>query len=434
MYLREGLGINAQGHLEIGGCDSVELAREFGTPLYVYDEEYLRARCAGFTGALARYAPGGGVAYAGKAFLTTAMAMLMKQCGMWLDCVSLGELYVARRADFPAQRIILHGSNKTRAELETALDMGVGRVVLDSVDELDELEELCSKRGAKQKVFLRVNPGVDAHTHSYIQTARVDSKFGVGADEALAALERALRSPHLELRGIHTHLGSQIFDMEAFDKACGKVAVIMDELRAATGCILPEINMGGGFSVHYTDEDAPVSPEDSVRHLAAALKSAMAAHDYPVPALFIEPGRSIAAEAGVMLYTVGAIKQVPGIRKYVSIDGGLADNPRPALYQSVYESALANRMNDEPLEPVRISGRSCETDTLIDTAMLPAPERGDILAVFTSGAYQYAMASNYNRVPIPAVVLAGKGRAALMVRRQTIEELTQWDEIPGWLR
>ena len=194
MYLREGLAINAQGHLEIGGCDSVELAREFGTPLYVYDEDYLRARCAGFTGALARYAPGGGVAYAGKAFLTTAMAMLMKQCGMWLDCVSLGELYVARRADFSAQRIILHGSNKTRAELETALDMGVGRVVLDSVDELDELEELCSKRGAKQKVFLRVNPGVDAHTHSYIQTARVDSKFASGQpDIRHGSLRQGLR-------------------------------------------------------------------------------------------------------------------------------------------------------------------------------------------------------------------------------------------------
>lgn len=434
MYLRKGLEINAQGHLVIGGCDSVELAREFGTPLYVYDEEYLRGRCAGFTGAIAQYAPGGAAAYAGKAFLTTAMAVLMKQCGMWLDCVSAGELYVARRAEFPAEHIILHGSNKTLAELETALDMGVGRIVLDSAEEIEILAGLCAERGKRQAVFLRVNPGVDAHTHSYIQTARVDSKFGVGADEAPAALRRILALPQLELRGIHTHLGSQIFNLDAFDKGCAKVAALMAELRADTGCVLPEINLGGGFSVHYTDEDAPVSPEESIKHLSAALRTALEPYDYPAPALFVEPGRSIAAEACVMLYGVGTVKVVPGIRKYVSIDGGLADNPRPALYQSVYEAALANRMNDGPLEPVRISGRSCETDTLINEVSLPAPVRGDILAVFTCGAYQYAMASNYNRVPIPAVVLASGGRAELMVRRQTIEEIAGWDEIPAWLK
>ena len=223
MYLRKGLEINAQGHLVIGGCDSVELAREFGTPLYVYDEEYLRGRCAGFTGAIAQYAPGGAAAYAGKAFLTTAMAVLMKQCGMWLDCVSAGELYVARRAEFPAEHIILHGSNKTLAELETALDMGVGHIVLDSAEEIEILAGLCAERGKRQAVFLRVNPGVDAHTHSYIQTARVDSKFGVGADEAPAALRRILALPQLELRGIHTHLGSQIFNLDAFDKGCAAV-------------------------------------------------------------------------------------------------------------------------------------------------------------------------------------------------------------------
>jgi len=256
----------------------------------------------------------------------------------------------------------------------------------------------------------------------------------VGADEAISALKQILAAPELELRGIHVHLGSQIFNLDAYDQGCAKVAGIMDELRRETGCVLPEVNLGGGFSVHYTDEDAPVSPEDSIKHLAAALNAAMAEHDYPVPALFVEPGRCIAAEACVMLYSVGAIKNIPGIRKYVSIDGGLADNPRPALYQSVYEAALANRMNEPATETVRISGRSCETDTLISEVALPAdPKRGDILAVFTSGAYQYAMASNYNRVPIPAVVLVKDGKAAPMVRRQTIEELTAWDEIPAWL-
>lgn len=433
MYLRKGLHINALGHLEIGGCDCVELAHEFGTPLYVYDEDYLRARCSGYTEALKKYAPGGAAAYASKAFLTTAMAVIMKQCGMWLDCVSLGELYVAKKAGFPAEHIIVHGSNKTDIELQTALDMGVGRIVLDSTEEIERLAEMCEEAGKRQMVFLRVNPGVDAHTHSYIQTARVDSKFGVGADEALNALKLILAKPGLELRGIHTHLGSQIFDLNAFDDGCKKVAALMTKLRDATGTVLPEVNLGGGFSVHYTDADAPVEPEESIQHVAAALKSAIAPYDYPVPALFVEPGRSVVAEACVTLYTVGAIKTIPGIRKYVSIDGGLADNPRPALYHAEYEAALANRMNETELEPVRISGRSCETDTLIESVMLPAPKRGDILAVFTSGAYQYAMASNYNRVPIPAVVLAKDGKAALMVRRQTVEELTQYDSVPEWL-
>ena len=433
MYLREGLKVNAEGHLVFGGCDAVELARQFGTPLYVYDEDYIVERCAGFTQALAQYAPGGAAAYAGKAFLTTAMAKLMAKCGMWLDCVSLGELHVAKKAGFPAERIILHGSNKTDAELEAALDMGVGRVALDSVEEIGRLANFSRAAGARQRVFLRVNPGVDAHTHSYIQTARVDSKFGVGFDEALDALKAILAEPALELSGIHVHLGSQIFNMDAFDKACARVAGLMDELRRETGAVLPELNLGGGYSVHYTDADAPVSPADSVAHLTHAIKSALAPYDYPLPALFVEPGRSIAAEACVMLYTVGAIKDIPGIRKYVSIDGGLADNPRPALYQAVYEAALANRMNEPATQTVRISGRSCETDTLIDEVSLPAPKRGDILAVTSCGAYHYAMASNYNRVPIPAVVLVKDGKAALMVRRQTIDELTQWDEVPEWL-
>ena len=324
MYLREGLKVNAEGHLVIGGCDAVELARQFGTPLYVYDEDYIVERCAGFTQALAQYAPGGAAAYAGKAFLTTAMAKLMAKCGMWLDCVSLGELHVAKKAGFPAERIILHGSNKTDAELEAALDMGVGRVALDSVEETGRLANFSRAAGARQRVFLRVNPGVDAHTHSYIQTARVDSKFGVGFDEALDALKAILAEPALELSGIHVHLGSQIFNMDAFDKACARVAGLMDELRRETGAVLPELNLGGGYSVHYTDADAPVSPADSVAHLTHAIKSALAPYDYPLPALFVEPGRSIAAEACVMLYTVGAIKDIPGIRKYVSIDGGLA--------------------------------------------------------------------------------------------------------------
>ena len=434
MYLRKGLRINEAGHLEIGGCDSVELAREYGTPLYVYDEEYLHAQCLGYTEALKKYAPGGVAAYASKAFMTTTMAMLMKQWGMWLDCVSLGELSVARNADFPAEHIILHGSNKTDEELKVAVEMGVGRVVLDNAEEVGRLSSICSALGKRQNVFLRVNPGVDAHTHSYIQTARVDSKFGVGIDEATTVLKAIIADPCLELCGIHSHLGSQIFNLSAFDDGCAKLLTMLSALRASTGVTLPEINLGGGFSVHYTDADAPVAPDESIAHLSTALKAACATHDYPVPRLFIEPGRSIVAESCVALYTIGAIKLIPGIRKYVSIDGGLADNPRPALYQAQYEAALANRMSETTLEPVRISGRSCETDTLIDEVMLPAPSRGDILAVFTSGAYQYAMASNYNRVPLPAVVLAKSGKSSLMIRRQTIADMMQYDVVPEWVK
>lgn len=434
MYLRKGLSANSDNHLVIGGCDSVELARHFGTPLYVYDEEYIRGRCKDFTQALKKYAPSGSAAaYAGKAFLTSAMAVLMKQCGMWLDCVSEGELYVARMAGFPAEHIILHGSNKTDRELNAALEMGVGHVVVDSMDEIDRLSEICRRHSRPQAVWLRVNPGVDAHTHSYIQTARVDSKFGVGMDEALDALTLIAHDSMLELKGIHTHLGSQIFNMDAFDKCCVRIAGLLDMFRRRSGRVLPELNMGGGFAVHYTDADAPIEPDESIRRLSEAVRTALRRINYPIPALFVEPGRSVVAEAGIMLYSVGTIKVISGIRKYVSIDGGLADNPRPALYQAVYEAALANRMNEPDAESVRIAGRSCETDTLIEDIKLPPPRRGDILAVFTSGAYQYSMASNYNLMPIPAAVLVRDGRAALMVRRQTMEDLTRRYEIPEWL-
>ena len=433
MRLREGLSINQHGHLVIGGCDAIELAREYGTPLYVYDEAYMRKICAGFTSAMERCAPGGVVAYAGKAFLNTAMVRLMHKMGIWLDCVSEGELLLARTAGFPAEHIILHGNNKTMRELELAVDMGVGRIVIDDASEMTKLAGISRARGIRQNVLLRINPGVEAHTHEYVQTARIDSKFGVGRGEALSIMQQICAEDSLQLVGLHMHLGSQIFELDPFDEACVRMIGLMDELRKTTGIVLPEADMGGGFSVHYTNEDAPVTPDEAVQRVTDSLRRACEALNYPLPRAIIEPGRAIVGEAGIALYTIGAIKQIPGIRLYASVDGSLADNPRPAMYGAKYECALAGRMNDTADTALRISGRTCEADTLIDEARLPMPREGDILAVFTSGAYQYAMAGNYNRLPLPAVVFVRDGVAGLVSRRETPEELMRLDSVPEWL-
>ena len=406
----------SDGHLHIGGLDVLALAAEFGTPLFVYDEDHLRARCRE-----AVVAFGDGVAYATKAFLCTAMARLAAEEGMHLDVATGGELFVALRAGVDPARLVLHGNNKSADELIEALDAGVGRIVIDSFDELDRLESLVAERGDQPPVVLvRVTPGVEAHTHEFIRTGQDDSKFGFGVRSGAAAraVERAVRSPHLELVGIHCHIGSQVFRAESFGEALAVVAEFAQPLD------LPELSVGGGLGVPYvTGEEAP-----TITQWAAMLRRTAA--DLGLSArLLAEPGRSITAQAAVTLYTVGTVKELPGIRTYVAVDGGMSDNPRPVLYGSGYETFLPRDTFAPRPWVTTVVGKHCETgDVLVRDATLPADTVvGDVIATPVTGAYGLSMGSNYNKVLRPAAVFVSGGRARLVVRRETYDDLVRLD-------
>lgn len=429
--------VNEQGTLVVGGVEVTNLVQRFGTPLYVFDEAHFRSRCREYRAALARFYPQSRLLYAGKACLTTGLVRLLLQEGLGLDVVSGGELYTALKAGFPAANIVMHGNNKTPEELELALTSGVGRFVVDSFDELDLLEQMAARFNTTAEIWLRVTPGIEAHTHSHIQTGQIDSKFGFPLvnGQALAAVQRALVLPHLRLRGIHAHIGSQILETEPFRLLVGVLAEFLATVRASTGQVLSELDLGGGLGIRYTEADDPPAPSDMVQVIATALERECKERELPLPQLVLEPGRSLVGEAGLTLYTVGTRKEIPGVRTYVSVDGGMADNPRVALYQAEYTCALANRMLDEPEETVTIAGRFCESgDILIKDVRLPRARRGDILVVFSTGAYHYSMASNYNRVPRPAMVTVYEGEADLLVERETYEDLTRLDRIPARYR
>jgi diaminopimelate decarboxylase len=428
--------VNERGHLEIGGCDTVELAREFGTPLYVLDEALFRHNCREYyRHFVGRY--GGKVLYAGKALLTLAVCRLVYEEGLGLDLVSGGEIYTAREAGFPMDRVYFHGNNKSPAEIDLALKVGVGRFVVDNFYELEVLEAAALERGRTVDVLLRVTPGIEAHTHDYIKTGQNDSKFGLAVDtgQALAGVRRCLRARALRFRGLHCHIGSQIFELEAFAHAA---AVMMDFARVVyeeTGTVIEELNLGGGLGIYYAEPDDPPEIGDLAEVLGPRVREEAARHGLPVPCLVVEPGRSIVGPAGTTLYTVGAVKDIPGVRRYVAVDGGMGDNPRPALYGARYEACLANRAGEAPVETVTVAGKYCESgDVLIRDARLPRVESGDLLAVFCTGAYNYTMSMNYNRVPRPAMVLVRDGRAELIVRRETYADLLRCDLLPESLR
>lgn len=437
MALRDGLVIGAKNHLFIGGCDAVELAREYGTPLYVVDEAYIRMMCRAFMHAAKSFAPGGMVCYASKAFSTMAMCKIVEQEGMGLDVVSGGELYTALKAGFPMDRVTLHGNCKTPSEVRMAIDLNVGRIVVDGHSEIPMLQSIAEELGKEVKVLLRLNPGIDAHTHKAVLTATTDCKFGLGVDdgEALRAVKMIASCPNLKLQGVHIHIGSQIFELAPYMKAINRLTDFMMLASAVIGAELGEMIIGGGFGVRYTEEDPPtVDPRETVKAIAQETERQARRKGMKVPRLVLEPGRIIVAEAGVMLYTVGGVKEIPGVRTYVSVDGGISDNPRVALYGGKYEALLANRAGEKKAGTYAIAGRACESgDVLGYDFRLPAPEVGDILAMPTAGAYQYSMASHYNRVPVPAVVLARYGKAEQIVVRERYEDLVQYDRIPGWL-
>lgn len=407
--------IGADGRLSIGGCDLVELAERFGTPLFVYDEAHLRARCREAVAAF-----GDGVAYASKAFLCVAMARLAHEEGMHLDVATGGELHVALAAGVPAERLVLHGNNKSVDELRAAREAGVGRIVVDSFDEMARLAALHDDDGIVPRVLIRATPGVEAHTHEFVRTGQIDSKFGFGVacGDAAAAVARAQDSPAMELVGVHMHIGSQVFVADFFHQAVEVVAPWLRELG------LPEVSLGGGLGVAYVEgEEAPSITEwghaivDSCR--AAGIESRVLA----------EPGRSIVAQAGITLYTVGTIKDVPGVRTYVSVDGGMSDNPRPVLYGSGYEAMLPRAAAAPRPRVVTIVGKHCESgDVLVRDAQVPADLAvGDVLATPVTGAYGHSMGSNYNKVPRPAVVFVADGIAREVVRRETLDDLLRND-------
>jgi diaminopimelate decarboxylase len=400
----------------VGGCDLVDLASEFGTPLFVYDEEQLRSRCREAVAAF-----GDGVAYATKAFLCTAMARLAWEEGMWLDVATGGEAFVARSAGVPADRLVLHGNNKSQRELETALGDGVGRIVIDSFEEIDRIEaSVAAEAGQPPQVLIRVNPGVDAHTHEYLKTGLADSKFGfgLGSGAAAAAVDRVSGSTAMNLVGIHAHIGSQVFDVSSFSRAVAELAPFVAPLG------LPELSIGGGLGVAYVEgESAPSITEWAATVIASCSAAAITSR------VVAEPGRAIVAAAAVTLYRVGTIKEIPGIRTYLAVDGGMSDNPRPVLYGSGYEAFLPRAPLVERPRTVRIVGKHCESgDVIVSEAAVPADVAvGDIVATPVTGAYGHAMGSNYNMVLRPAVVFVNRGEARLVVRRQRYEDLVARD-------
>ena len=415
-------------HLIIGGCDTLALASEFGTPLYVFDEATLRAKCAEYREEFARRYPDSLVIYAAKAFINRALAQVFKEEGLGLDVVSGGELSIARSVDFPMAMVYFHGNNKSRHELELATRSGVGRIVVDNFYELSLLDEVARQNGVRQEVLLRLSPGVDPHTHAHLATGAVESKFGFPMAQAEEAVTRATSSSSLELIGLHFHIGSQIFELSPYKQAIEIVLRFAAEMGSKHGFRLEEFSPGGGLAIAYTEDSQAPSVAEFAEVIVSSLGFESEKLGLKPPRLIVEPGRSITGPAGVALYTVGATKEVPGLRKYVSVDGGMADNIRPALYNARYEAVVANKAEADVLEQVTIAGRFCESgDVLIKDIDLPRLEPGDIIAVPCSGAYCLSLASNYNASLKPAIVLARDGKAHLIRRREGYEDLMGYD-------
>jgi diaminopimelate decarboxylase len=418
--------VTADNHLELGGCDVVDLVASYGSPLYVYDEATIRAMCRSFRGAFGDVYPKVHVSYSSKAFANPALARILDSEGVGMDVVSGGELAVARAAGFPAAKLNFHGNNKSRADLAEAVDYGIGRITVDSFHELDLLDAVAADKGARQKILLRVSPSIDAHTHRLTTTGILDSKFGFSIETGAAeeAVKQATRRRGLELVGLHFHLGSPLFELEPYEEAIKYVMEFAARMRDRHGLKLDEFSPGGGFAAGYVADHLPPPIGDYARAIATALRAGCDANGFDEPTLIIEPGRAIVARAGVALYTVGAIKDIPNVRKYVSVDGGMGDNIRPAIYGSKYSAFCANRIGDAHDDPVTIAGWYCESgDILARDVPLPRVAAGDIVAMPASGAYQIPMSSNYNMARRPAIVMVSDGKASLMRRRETYDDL-----------
>ena len=420
--------VNSKSHLVIGGCDTVRLAEEFGTPLYVFDEHSLRSKCTEFKDEFGRRYVDVTVIYACKAFICKALVNLLEREGLGLDVVSGGELGIAHSARFPMEKVYFHGNNKSAEEIRLALDRGIGRVVVDNFHEMAMLNEMAGEKGCKPDILLRLTPGIDPHTHKFIATGVIDSKFGFPYVDWEEAVTQAMSEPNLNLLGLHFHIGSLIFETEPYQKSIEVVLDFAAEMKSEHGFELKELNVGGGFAIQYVVG----SPAPPISYYAELIASEIVQRcrrlKLTLPQLVIEPGRSIVGQAGVALYEVGAVKDIPGVRRYVSVDGGMADNIRPALYGADYEAVVANRMSDKEAGKVTIAGKFCESgDILIKDIELPLISAGDLIAIPGCGAYCVPMASNYNAAFKPAIVMVKEGEAHLIRRRETIEDLNRCD-------
>jgi len=434
MFISDALTINSKNHLEIGGCDCVELVKKYGTPLYVMDEGLIRKNCRVYKDAMDKYYDGNGlVLYASKAFCTMAMCRIAEQEGLGLDVVSGGELYTAIKAGFPMDRVYFHGNNKTTEEIRMAIDNDIRRIVVDNKEELYNINRIASERNKVVNISFRIKPGIDAHTHDFVQTGQIDSKFGVALEngEALEIISTASKLSNVKVVGIHCHIGSQIFDLAPFELAARVMLNFMAEVRDKLGIEIEELNLGGGYGIKYIPEHDPIEYDHYIESVSKVVKSVCEDKRLKLPFILMEPGRSVAAPAGITLYTVGAIKDIKNVRKYVSVDGGMTDNPRYALYQAQYDAVLANRPDAVRSQKVTIAGKCCESgDILIKDIMMPEIQAGDILAVLATGAYNYSMSSNYNRIPRPPVVLVKDGKARLIVKREDYDDIVRNDIIP----
>ena len=412
--------------LYVGGVKASALSKEYGTPLYVIDEELVRSNCRRYYNAMKCEERGNRVTYAGKAFINMSMCNLVNEENLYLDVVSGGELYTAYKAGFPLERIYFHGNNKSDYEIDLGVRLGIGRFIVDNIHELEVLNSIAQEYGRVQKVYLRITPGVEAHTHEYIKTGQLDSKFGfpVIGDTVYDAIKRAMELEYIELNGLHCHIGSQIFDLEPFEDTTEIMLNLINDIKETLGYEIKELDLGGGFGIYYTEVDKPKEIEEYCSVIINKADEICRKLNMNVPILSIEPGRSIVGNAGLTLYTVGAIKEIPNIRKYVSVDGGMSDNIRPALYSANYESLIANRVFDNSKEIVTVAGKCCESgDVLLNSIEMPRMETGDILAIMSTGAYGHSMANNYNRIPKAAVVSVSNGISKVMCKRETYEDL-----------
>ena len=421
--------VDDNGILHIGGCDSVELTKEFGTPLYVYDEATLHGSSKAFIDAFNKNYTKSEVVYASKAFINVPLASLRSAYGLGFDVVSGGELAVLKVAEVDPSKVYFHGNNKTPIELEEAIEWGVGHVVVDGIEEIVLLNSIASQKGIKQKILLRVSPGVDPHTHHHTTTGTLDSKFGVPIETGAAeeAVKAALSSTNLDIQGLHFHLGSPIFELEPYQKAIDVTLRFAADMQTH-GLVLSRFSPGGGFAIAYTENDNPPTAEDYAFAICSSVSKTCLELNLPEPDLVVEPGRAISGPAGVAIYTVGVTQEIPGVRTYVSVDGGMGDNIRPALYDSTYEAIVANKALLKPTETFTIAGKYCESgDILVRDAQLPQVSAGDLIAIPASGAYSPSMASTYNLNGRPAIVLVRDGEATLIRRRETYSDLMAAD-------
>ena len=426
------ISVNEKGHLTFAGYDTVELAEKYGTPLYLMDEDKIREHVRSYKTAMAKYFPTGSMPeFASKAFSCKQIYRIMAEEGIDIDVVSPGEIYTAAAAGFPMENSFFHGNNKTDADIRFAIENKVGCFVVDGEDELSALDRIAGEMGVKQNILLRITPGIDPHTHKKISTGSVDSKFGTAIEtgQAMEIVKKALSLENIKLCGFHCHVGSQIFESQPFTDASEIMLEFIAEVRDSLGYTAETLNLGGGLGVRYTEDDPEIDYGEKIKEVAEILNTQCEKFGLSVPKILMEPGRSLVADAGMTLYTVGSVKEITGYKNYVSIDGGMTDNPRYTLYESPYTVILASRANDEKDYTATVAGRCCESGDLIqENVKMPKPARGEILAVLTTGAYNYSMASNYNRVGRPPVVMLNSERDYLAVRRETFKDICALDE------